>query len=737
VFSVDAYVAGAVGNIWGFSLNIAWNPAVLEMTGETEGTYLNGNPATTPATTLWDPGSPDNSLTGTGAGTVEGGVNDAYSTLTTSTAQAGVLCTFQFEVVGYGSSAITITNGISAGALLTATIPTTGISCALNSFQYIWVAPAPTNPTAAITVTGSPFGTGSTNTFTGYGITLSSVTSTGGIDEEPPNTPCPITGYSWSVTLVNGQVVTATTPTLALTSAEIGQVTGQITATLIVTAPVPTTAQQSPGYNPTSAPATLTIQVETPTPGGVLDIWTQNGGQGPNVDSSSFGPQQMVYLYAYVSYNGAPVVDKTVTWAIQVPSVGTVYVTAPSDQSGLATAEYRLPWQDSNPTQYFGEITISGSVDVAQVVLTDTLHFYYGYQLDLNSVTITNGNTNGGTTAPIFNRYGMGGTNGVANDGNIVDATVSVTNTMWNSQAFWLAAVIYDNNNVPVAQFLMQETIGAGTPISGNTNTWQNTNTQTYTITLTIPTWAYVGAAKLLVNIFNTTDPTGQTLQNPTAYSPQVQAPLTITANTFNNVIVPSTTQPTQVVNIYFSVNNDEDSGVQGYWAMDNYWETLQVWSLGGNQYESVETYKGTFTTYTGALSPQNGVAESCGASGSATGTFTGEIISTFTATSFNAQPYYGPVKLSNWGTFGGLFNWGGSVSDILKGTYAAGQKGDSSYFDVLNAFFPGYTNFNNVDWGFTYNYGNTVNPNGTPDLNHIWSNNSALNFGDIIVQAA
>jgi hypothetical protein len=751
-FYVDAYVSGATNNIWGWSLDVSWDPTVLEMDPTiTEGSYLSGSLTAAQKTagdaTDFNPGFPNNVVGSVGAGTLQGGVSDAYNVPITSTAGAGVLCTFEFTVVGYGTgtstgSLINISPGTSAGALLAAPQPpnyplvgilSNGLPPTLTGTEEQWIAPAPTNPVAAITVGtpqpnptsgGSPFGPTSDNTFTGYGITLNGATSTGGIDQEPPNTACPITTYTWSILLIGASspiTQTGSSPLFVLSDAQIGEVVGTIVATLTVTAPVPALDQDqySPGYKATSPTTTLDIQVEQPYPGGVLDIWTQNGGNGPNVDASSFGPQQIVDLYAYVSYNGAPVVDKTVTFAISGPDVpgGTVYVTAQSDQSGLAIAQYRLPWQDSDPTSYFGEMTVSGSVDVAQVILTDTCSFYYGYQLNLNSVVITNGDTTSGT--PTFNRYGMGGVDSISNDGNIVDATVSVTNTMWNSQTFWISAVIYDNNNVAVAQFLAQETIGPAAAETSATpaSAWPTTNTQTYQISLTIPTWAYVGTATLYVNIFNSTSPT--TLQNPIAWSPQQQAPLVITANYPNNVIPPSTSAPTQVLNLDFTVQNDEDSGyAKGYWALDNYVQTVQVWSLGSGQYEAVQTFKGTFTTYAGALSPQNGVVEP----NTETGTMVGEIVSTFTATSFN------PSALSVYGNLG-TKNYGGTETDIKLGTYAL-QTGDTNAYNWLTAYFAGIPasgtgSLNNINWGFTY----TI----TSGTSLVWSNNAALNSGDIV----
>ena len=372
----------------------------------------------------------------------------------------------------------------------------------------------------------------------------------------------------------------------------------------------------------------------------MVDVWTQNGGQGSMADASSFGPQQLVNVYAYVTYNGAPVVDKTVTFDVYLNGTYLTYFTAPTDQSGLAITSYRLPWQDINPTQYFGQMSINASVDVAQVVVYDTCSFYYGYQLNLNSVSITNG----GTGTPTFNRYGMGT--------NTVEATVTVTSTEWSSQTFWLTATIYDANDVPIAQCIVQETAPAA--ISGHWSSWKMVN---YTIYLTIPTWAYVGTATLYVNIFN-----ANPQLNGVAFSPQQQTTLAISAG-YPSALTTPVNAPVQVLNVEYTVQNDEDSGISGYWAIDNFVETVQVWSLGSNNYEAVVTDKGTWTTYTGALSPQNGVVEQTPTAGT-TGTLYGEYIATFTATSFN------PNNLVVYGNIG-TKNDAGTASDVSLGTYA------------------------------------------------------------------
>ena len=100
-FSVDAYISGALGNVWGWSIGVTWNPSVLSCTGITEGSYLSANGAT-----LFAPGFIDNYI-----GKVDAGISDAYSTQQVDSASSGVLCTLSFTILSYGNSAIGLTAG--------------------------------------------------------------------------------------------------------------------------------------------------------------------------------------------------------------------------------------------------------------------------------------------------------------------------------------------------------------------------------------------------------------------------------------------------------------------------------------------------------------------------------------------------------------------------------------------------------------------------------------------------
>ena len=152
---------------------------------------------------------------------------------------------------------------------------------------------------------------------------------------------------------------------------------------------------------------------------------------------------------------------------------------------------------------------MTGSVDVSQVTLTDSVQFYYGYVLSLQPISITNGVYDSNNVGPVFFRNYAGL--------NVVTFTAPVYSFNWTPTTFYLTATIFDANNVPVACTVMMETAPAAPNVAGG-----NIG-QTYTVSLTLPTWAFVGPAYLDVNILNNTP-----ANNGLAFSPQQQASLYI-----------------------------------------------------------------------------------------------------------------------------------------------------------------------------------------------------------------
>ena len=166
----------------------------------------------------------------------------------------------------------------------------------------------------------------------------------------------------------------------------------------------------------------------------------------------------------------------------------------------------------------------------------------------------------------------------------------------------------------------------------------------------------------------------------------------------------------TLVSDATYKVTNDEDSGVLGYWAIDNYNKHVQVYQnpSDATSFYAIASYAGKWNTFAGALSPATGTSESM----DATGTSQGGYEATFTAPSFTAVS-------GNLGTY----DFGGSKTDVLLGTYGAGQTGPTTPYSFFGQYFPGYSNFNYVNWGWTYHY-----------RSQAWNNLMTGNSGDIVV---
>jgi hypothetical protein len=173
-------------------------------------------------------------------------------------------------------------------------------------------------------------------------------------------------------------------------------------------------------------------------------------------------------------------------------------------------------------------------------------------------------------------------------------------------------------------------------------------------------------------------------------------------------------TKGAKVLDVSALVTNDEDSGIVGYWALDSYCKTVQVWqdpNVPTNFY-AIVTYNGAWQTFKGALSPQAGVLETKNAAGCMQGGY----FASFTANSVTSKFGYA-----------GTFNNGGTKADILLGKYGAGQTGGSPTFDWTSKYFTGFANFNYINWGWTYSY-------GCGKQSQTWVNSASGNTGDIVV---
>jgi hypothetical protein len=120
----------------------------------------------------------------------------------------------------------------------------------------------------------------------------------------------------------------------------------------------------------------------------VIDVFDNAtpSGMGINESSGPFAPQQLVILYANVTYNGAPVENKLVAFEVTDPTGNIIFSGSnATDAYGIATVRFRLA---TNAT--FGTWTVIGSVDVAQVVVHDYLWFSVGWIIMITNITTLN-----------------------------------------------------------------------------------------------------------------------------------------------------------------------------------------------------------------------------------------------------------------------------------------------------------------------------------------------------------
>lgn len=493
---VDVDVTGASG-VWGWCIPTAtWNPAVLSLQDIYEGSYLLGtfNTKTNKyeyGSTYFLQGVIDNTN-----GEIDGGVSDCYATSETFTSPntSGMLMQLQFTVVGYGSCQISVTgtyfeasSSDTTGTLATPNpavgtltvanpnggspsptpTPTPSVSPTPTSTPIPTPTPTPTGPITnpeTLIVTSNE---GSPSPAVGSNIYSSGTAVTCNV----PTTSVNVNGVTYNTVTQNG-VTYACTGWTGTGSVLSSGVTTSTTFTI--------TANSTITWNWVMIPASL-------------DVYTNNGGQGYEVCSAPFGPEQQVTIYAEVtSQGGVPIAQITVPFNIYDNGVEIDSRTATTNANGIATASYTLPWSGTNPTSAFGTMNITSTIQLFGTTLSDSCPFTYNYLVETSSTTIGNGQSS--SNGQCFSRY----------TGPEISAQVTVQNINWNTESFYLTATIYDNNGVPVAYTSLPLTINAP-----QTDSLTSKNSQTFTVNLSIPASAFVGSATLYINLY-TNDPAKQ-----------------------------------------------------------------------------------------------------------------------------------------------------------------------------------------------------------------------------------
>jgi hypothetical protein len=187
----------------------------------------------------------------------------------------------------------------------------------------------------------------------------------------------------------------------------------------------------------------------------------------------------------------------------------------------------------------------------------------------------------------------------------------------------------------------------------------------------------------------------------------------------------------TPIINVQYTVINDEDSGNHGYWALDNYLKSVIVWQGNADHthnFCALVQYFGSgstgfwwwqvnfgFQTFAGAKSPGFGVTEAKDGAGN----FYGSRVATFKA-SLLTTPL--EVKTGSFGTV----DFKGTKADIIAGEPGA-QFNATSW---LTYYFHDVAHYNDVAWSWVYTY--TGNP-AYGYYGQLWVDSSDATFGDIL----
>jgi len=207
------------------------------------------------------------------------------------------------------------------------------------------------------------------------------------------------------------------------------------------------------------------------------------------------------------------------------------------------------------------------------------------------------------------------------------------------------------------------------------------------------------------------------------------------------------------MITVTMKVSNDEDSGINAYWALDNYQNEIIVWENTGTSpatFCAYIDYVGTFRTFATAVSPQNGVTEPRDGIGDLNGgivqTFTATPCTSWTATYPATSGCYAPPPCSSatgcaTSGFVGFFDFGGTKSDVLLNTYTT-QKGDPTFVDWVSFYFQGFpanqppyntAGFQQPVWAFTYTLRTGFGAFTNAGYGDLWVDANGGNFGDIV----
>jgi len=161
--------------------------------------------------------------------------------------------------------------------------------------------------------------------------------------------------------------------------------------------------------------------------------------------------------------------------------------TAITDGNGVAKITFAMPWPCEDPESYLGVYKVTATVNIRDVVVTDTLTFYYDYMVHIFKVT---------TDKFAYEHC------------ETVNVTIEYGSRAMQTYPALFVAVIKDELNVPFMGMREVEVGGAEFCTFAN---------GTITIPIHVDKWMFSGYADILVDCFDK-DPT----EGGFAWCPQV-----------------------------------------------------------------------------------------------------------------------------------------------------------------------------------------------------------------------
>jgi hypothetical protein len=243
-------------------------------------------------------------------------------------------------------------------------------------------------------------------------------------------------------------------------------VDGDINVTLEVFAPVG-------GGIPQTDTLTKIVHVEPRPAGAYIDLWADDYSIGLNQPGDAHAPQDLVTLWAKVTYNDDPVGNKLVAFEVKDSHGDSVlFRTAITNDDGICFIEFRIP---NSPA--FGTWTAIATVEVAGQVKYDIMPFEVGWIIQILSVKLTD-------------QYGNTLTSIV--EGTTAYFNVTVLNIAKGSRNATITVTVYDDCNQTIGVFVIEDQrFIPGTSIINED-----------IISILIPTWSFVGKGKAFANAF-------------------------------------------------------------------------------------------------------------------------------------------------------------------------------------------------------------------------------------------